>query len=66
MNKKKEEEKKMAIWNAVLTEHSIECNKCSKVKKEFNVDEFNFVDNLIEKGWDYKRGMVICDECNNK
>lgn len=61
---KKEEEIYDKVWEAVLVECSINCQKCKRNEIEYDTDDHSFTEKLIKKGWTFKRGRVICDSCN--
>lgn len=52
------------IEEAILVECSIQCQKCKKVKTDFNTDEYCFAEKLISEGWTFKRDRILCDECS--
>ena len=52
------------LLDAILTECSIQCQKCGKEKKEYNSSDFYFVEVLIRNGLTFKRGKVLCDSCS--
>ena len=52
------------IEEAILVECSIQCEKCEKIKTDFNMDEYSFAEKLIREGWTFKRDRILCDECS--
>lgn len=66
MMTKKEEKIFDNIQEAILVECSIQCQKCKKILKEYNIDDYSFAEKLISKGWTVKRNKVLCDECSQQ
>jgi hypothetical protein len=62
--KNKEERIFEKVQEAVLVECSIQCQKCKKVEKDYNTDDYYFAEKLIHKGWIFKRGRILCDDCS--
>jgi len=61
---KKEERIFDKVQEAILVECSIQCQKCKKVEKDYNTDDYYFAEKLIHKGWTFKRDRILCDECS--
>lgn len=51
------------LRESVVVVCSVQCQKCKKVKEEFNNDDYGFSERLIKDGWTYKRDRVLCNEC---
>jgi len=52
------------VQEAILVECSIQCQKCKKVEKDYNTDDYYFAEKIIHKGWTFKRDRILCDECS--
>lgn len=63
---KKEERIFEKIQESIFVECSIQCQKCEKIVREYNTDEYYFAEMLINKGWTFKRDRILCDECSGK
>jgi hypothetical protein len=51
------------IQQAVLVECLIQCEKCGKHEKSYDIDDYQFTEKLISKGWTCKRNKILCNEC---
>lgn len=60
---KKEQQILDKIQEAIVIECSIQCQKCKKIKSDYNMDDYYFAEKLIHEGWTFKRDRILCEKC---
>ena len=54
------------IQESVISTVGISCTKCGSVYEDYGMDEFEFSDELVKKGWRATENNIHCPKCAKK
>lgn len=54
------------IYEYVVRSCEVVCSCCKVSEIQFNVDEFNFIESVINKGWKATHNRLYCPKCASK
>lgn len=51
------------IMNNIMTECSVECQKCKQVERLGGIEEYDFAKWVIFRGWSITQRLLMCSRC---
>lgn len=55
-----------ALTECVMSEVTIECERCSTVRGALYEDEVSFAEIMYKKGWRFLDDKALCPKCSKK